>query len=271
MEDRPVDEALPRFDGGRASFLPTDATLGVAGNPESATGQGTLLTGYNIPGRLGYHYGPKPNRRVAVLIRRHNLVRRLVAAGRSTRLLNAYPPAYFESICSGRRLHSAIPLAFHLAGVPLCTDRDLAAGTALSADFTGRGWRARMRDLQAPVFTPHEAGHKLAALALHYDFSMVDHWLTDYAGHFGEMRGAVRLLEVLDGVLGGLAEGMAGSPLLVVITSDHGNIEDLPVKGHTRNPVPTILLGPREARERFAAGIRDLTGIAPAVLKRITG
>jgi bisphosphoglycerate-independent phosphoglycerate mutase (AlkP superfamily) len=81
------------------------------------------------------------------------------------------------------------------------------------------------------------------------------------------MRGAIRLLETLDRVIGGLLEETARSNLLVLITSDHGNLEDLSHRGHTRNPVPTLLIGPRERRVRFASGIKDLTDIAPAVLR----
>lgn len=266
LNGRMLDGSLPRLNGEELSFVPTDANLGVDGDPESATGQAVLFSGVNIPRRLGYHYGPKPNRRIMALLRRHNLIRKLKEAGLQSRLLNAYPPAYFESICSGRRLFSAIPLAFHLAGIPLFTDVDLMRGDALSADFTGRGWQTRLRYADAPVLSAHKAGHKLAALASRFDFSVVDHWPTDYAGHFGEMRGAVRMLEVLDQVIGGLMEAMRGTSLTVVLTSDHGNIEDLSHRGHTRNPVPTLVLGPWERRIRFANSIRDLTNIAPAIL-----
>jgi 2,3-bisphosphoglycerate-independent phosphoglycerate mutase len=265
LDGRALDAGLVRFDGERLSFAATDATLGVEGDPESATGQAALLTGYNVARRLGRHYGPKPNRRIMALIRRHNLVRRLVVAGRRARLLNAYPAAFFESICSGRRLFSAIPLAFYLAGVPLATEQDLMQGKAVSADFTGRGWRTRLRNTDTPVLTARKAGQRLAELALQYDFSAVDHWPTDYAGHYGEMRGAVRMLEILDRVIGGLTEAMEGTGLIVVITSDHGNIEDLSHRGHTRNAVPTLVLGPREIRVRIADGMTDLTGFAPAV------
>jgi 2,3-bisphosphoglycerate-independent phosphoglycerate mutase len=266
---RRIDSSLGRFDGDRLSFTPTDANLGVDGDPESATGQGVLLTGVNIPRRLGYHYGPKPNRRIMALIRRHNLVRKLVLAGRTAKLWNAYPQTYFDSICSGRRLFSAIPLAFHLAGVPLCTTEDLKRGDALSADFTGRGWRTRLNIPGIPVLSAHDAGRRLAQLAGQVDFSVVDHWPTDYAGHLGDMRGAVRMLEMLDRVIGGLAEEMSGTSLTVVVTSDHGNMEDLSHRGHTRNPVPTLILGPREQRLRFAESMRDLTGFAPAVLSSL--
>ena len=52
--------------------------------------------------------------------------------------------------------------------------------------------------------------------------------------------------------------------VLLVITSDHGNIEDLSTKSHTLNDVATILKGP--GSEAAAEGIRSLTDITPAIL-----
>lgn len=257
LEGRRLLSGAEPFTGPQASFRSVDATLGVDGVPESATGQAALLTGVNVPQIIGTHYGPKPDARIRAILQKHNLLRRLTGAGLRCRLLNAYPNSYFEAIRSGRRLHSAIPLAFDLAGIPLGTEQDLIRGDAISADFTGRGWRTRLRYTDTPILTPRQAGRRMAELALQYDFTVFDHWPTDYAGHFGEMRGAVRLLEMLDRVLGGVAEAMSGTNLTVVVTSDHGNLEDLSVRGHTRNPVPALLLGPLAARKTIARRMED--------------
>jgi 2,3-bisphosphoglycerate-independent phosphoglycerate mutase len=264
---RRLDLSLEPFDGPFASFRTTDATLGVDGVPESATGQSTLLSGQNISKLIGTHFGPKPDGRIRAILRQHNLVRRLAESGLHTGLLNAYPNSYFDAIRSGHRLHSAFPLAFDLAGVPLATEDDLIRGDALSADFTGRGWRTRLNYSNTPVLSPREAGRRMAELALRNDFTAFDHWPTDYAGHYGEMRGASRLLEMLDRTIGGLIEAMAESDLTVVITSDHGNLEDLSVRGHTRNPVPSILLGPPAVRRLIADHMKDITGFTPAILE----
>jgi 2,3-bisphosphoglycerate-independent phosphoglycerate mutase len=263
---RPLDAALEPFEGRRASFRPIDATLGVAGNPESATGQSALLTGVNIPRMIGGHYGPKPDHRIRPVLQEHNLLARLVQSGLRVRLLNAYPDLYFEAIRSGRRLHGAIPLAFSLAGIPLATEGDLDSGQALSADFTGRGWRTRMQRPGTPVRSAEAAGRRMAGLALENDFTMFDHWLPDYAGHYGEMQGAVRLLKILDRAIGGIVEAMEGTELTVLITSDHGNLEDLSIQGHTRNPVPALILGPVGVRRRILEPLKDLTDVAPAIL-----
>ena len=138
-------------------------------------------------------------------------------------------------------------------------------GHALSADFTGIGWHQRLGYSDTPVRTPREAGTTLAGLACAQDFSVFDGWLTDYAGHGGDMQASRAVLQVLDTVVGELLAAGDKDGLLTVITSDHGNLEDLRERGHTSNPVPTLLVGPRQLREAVAGHMADLTGLAPAV------
>ena len=65
----------------RASLIPTDATLSVAGKPQSATGQATILSGRNVPLLVGEHYGPKPNQAVAAAIGAGTLFDEVAQAG----------------------------------------------------------------------------------------------------------------------------------------------------------------------------------------------
>ncbi len=259
------------YEGPQATLLAIDACLGVANTPQSTTGQAALLTGRNVPAEVGEHYGPKPNPAVASILRQGNLFAEIVSRGGSAALLNAYPPRYFEAIDSGRRMYSAIPLAVDTAGLELMTDVDLREGRALSVDFTGEGWAAQPGFPAAPVYTAIQAGKLLAEMSARYDLSWFDYWLSDFAGHRGEMGPAIELLERFDRVLGSLVEAWQGRPDLIVITSDHGNLEDLARKGHTVNPVPALLIGPQALRRSFATGLRDLTSFAPAVLRTLFG
>ena len=249
----------------RATLLALDAGLGVEGVPQSATGQATLLTGINVPARVGYHYGPKPNAPVAEFLRNGNLFNTMSKAGRRAVLLNAYPPAYFKAIQSGRRLYSAIPLAVNSAGLPLKNARDLANGQALSADFTSQGWRENLGFSDAPLLTPQAAGERLAHLAQEMDFAFFEYWLSDYAGHHQDMDQALGLLRAFDGVLQGLSENWDDARGLVLVTSDHGNMEDMSTRRHTRNPVPALVIGAPELRQRFTRNLRDLADVAPAI------
>lgn len=253
----------------RATLLALDAGLGVDGLPQSATGQATLLTGINVSAEIGYHYGPKPNQEVAAYIRNGNLFSTLSKDGYKSALLNAYPPGYFTGIQSGRRLFSAIPLAVTSARIPLKTLEDLQEGHALSADFTAQGWRERLQLPETPVLTPKQAGERLANLMNDYDLAIFEYWLSDYAGHHQDMQAAQSLLETFDQVLGGLLEAWDDKQGLILITSDHGNMEDLGTRRHTANPVPALLIGDPIFRQDFAADLTDIIGVTPAILKSI--
>ena len=265
--DQPFTRHAAPFEGDRATLLAVDTGLGVKGLPQSATGQAVLMTGINIPAELGYHYGPKPNPEVAHYLAGATLFSKIVGAGRKAALLNAYPPRYFGGIESGKRLYSSIPLAVTNAGLPLFTKDDYHDGHALSADFTGEGWHSFLGFANAPSYEPYPAGMKLAELAKGYDFSFFEYWASDYAGHKQDMPWAVRQLETFDGVLKGLLEAWQAKDGLIVLTSDHGNMEDLSTRKHTAAKVPLLLIGELNARREFGSGILDLSSIAPAIAK----
>lgn len=263
---RLVADAAP-FESQRASLLALDACLGVPGLPQSATGQAVLLSGINVPSVIGRHYGPKPTREIATFLQNGNLFSRLKRAGRRVAFLNAYPPAYFEAIETGRRMYAAIPLAAVYAGLPLYTKTDLHNGQAISADFTAKGWHTHLGLRKTPVIAPSQAGKQLADLALAQDFSLFEYWLSDFAGHRQDMKEALQLLETFDMVLGELINAWDDEEGLILITSDHGNLEDLSTRHHTANPVPALIIGAPTLRRSFAEGLSDLTGITPAILR----
>jgi hypothetical protein len=267
LNGRKLTKDAAPFHGEHASLLAIDAAVGVSGLPQSATGQAILLTGTNIPAELGYHYGPKPNPEVAAYLKEATLFSRFTKEGKKATLLNAYPPRYFDGIDSGKRLYSSIPLAVVNAGLPLFRHDDLFAGRALSADFTGEGWRTMLGFSDAPVMNAHEAGRKLATIAKEYDFSLFEYWASDYAGHGQEMDTAIRLMETFDDVLAGLIELWDDG--LILVTSDHGNMEDLSTRRHTDAAVPALVIGDKAAREEFTHGLKELTDIAPAIWRTV--
>ena len=251
----------------RASLVPTDANMGVSGRPQSATGQATILTGKNVPQLVGEHYGPKPNPAVAEVIRMGTLFREVVDAGGSAALITPYPQGYFDAIESGRRLLSAVPLAATEAGLRLMDADDLRRGQAVSPDFTGDGWRSHLGYADMPALSLPDSGRQIAAIAAKYTFSFFEHWPTDQLGHRGSYYETVAHLEAIDTVIRGLLESWDVERGLLIITSDHGNIEEKHHRQHTRNPVPTILYGRDHARH--AAGIKDLTNIAGVVRRSL--
>lgn len=247
----------------RASLVPTDANLSIPGRPQSATGQAAILTGRNVPTLVGEHYGPKPNAAVAAIIEQGTLFHEMAAVEKCAALLTPYPEQYFASINSGKRLYSAVPLAVTSAGFPLMTVDELRNGRAVSPGFTGQAWREMLGYEDIPLYTLHQAGQRIAHLARRCAFTFFEHWPSDRSGHRGSLEDARAHLELLDSAIGGLLDGWDDINGLLIITSDHGNIEDKGHRQHTINPVPTILMGQNHAA--LAARIHSLTDIAPVV------
>jgi 2,3-bisphosphoglycerate-independent phosphoglycerate mutase len=260
---RPANGVAGRISTKRASLAPTDPNLGLPGRPQSATGQASILTGRNVPLLVGEHYGPKPNKAVAAIIREGNLFTKVIANGGKAALITPYPQGYFDGINSGRRLLSSVPLAATSAGLKLMTADDLRAGRAVSPGFTGQGWYDHLGYEDIPILTLTQAGQQIARIARGYEFSFFEHWPSDRSGHRGPIDQAVEHLEIIDEVLGGIFADWDEDNDLLIITSDHGNIEEKDHRQHSRNPVPTILVGKEHAR--LTEIVEDLSDIARVV------
>jgi len=247
----------------RAIFIPTDPRMGMNGRPQSASGQAALLTGKNVPELIGEHYGPRPNPAIREIIAQDNLFKRVVAHGGTAALLEAYPPRFHQAINSGKRLASSYQQAVLEAGLPLFSEEKIYSGEALSGDWTGAGWRSELGYTDTPVYTPVEAGKRMVALSRQYDFAFFSHWMTDVIGHRGTVAEGASLLELFDGVMAGALEEWDDDEGLIVITSDHGNLEDLSHTKHTENDVPTVIIG--TGRESIASNLNTLTDIAPGI------
>lgn len=260
-----LDGHLPTLSTGRlstaqAELIPTDAQMGIPGRPQSATGQAAILTGVNAPQRLGEHYGPRPDARVRAVIDEANLFRRLMESGQRAFFYNGYPERYFKAIHSGKRLLSAIPYAVTQAGLALADHLAVAEGRAMSADFTNQGWIQELGYTNTPLLSPKEAGHKLWELAQPHHFSFFEHWYTDVLGHEQALEKAIANFQRIDEVLAGLLEVADLQNTLIIVSSDHGNVEDCSHGKHTENPVLTLLLG--DQRQELAEKVRQLTDFA---------
>ena len=74
------------------------------------------------------------------------------------------------------------------------------------------------------------------------DFTLFEHYLADEAGHAQDLPAAERALETFDAFARAVIE-QRPSDCQVLICSDHGNVEDLSTRGHTRNPVAVLSFG----------------------------
>jgi len=240
---------------------PLDATLGVAGPPQSATGQTALFTGVNAAACLGEHLSAYPNGPLKAFIDEHSILKRVTEAGGRATFANAYGPAYFERVARGTAHHSATTLCVLAAGLPFRTRDDLERGEAVYWDITNQyfGWR---HGVPIPTVAPAEAGRRLAALAGQHDLTLYESFLTDIVAHRGTADDVQATLATLDEFLGGV---LAHRPahVTLVLSSDHGHLESAGQGGHTRNPVPLLVVGPGCEYFRQA---RSITDVAPVIL-----
>jgi len=263
IDGRPLTASTGHYSNSHAHLIPTDACLGISGRPQSATGQATILTGVNAPARLGEHFGPKPNQQVRDILDEASLFARLNRAGLPSYFCNAYPQRYFDAINRGRRLLSAVPYAATVGGQTLLTADAMQAGTALSANFTGEGWRIELGYTDTPVYSLEEAGAKWWEIAQPYRFVFFEHWLTDILGHRRDIPGAVANFERIDRFVAGLLAAADWKETLLIISSDHGNGEDCSVRTHTKNPALTLLYGAESTQ--FADRIHGLDDFAGVI------
>jgi hypothetical protein len=258
FQDEPAQ--LP-FEGVLA---PTDACLGVEGRPQSASGQTTILTGVNAPAAIGCHKQGFPNQALLDIIREHSIFLQLKRAEiEDITFANTYTEAFFER---RPRWISATTAAVEAAGLSFNVVSDLRAGRAVYQDFTNailieRGEAVGLR-------TPEEAGEVLAGIVADHRFTLYEYFITDKIGHAQDHEEARRVLPMLAGYVRSLLAKLDLKRTTVILTSDHGNIEDLSVRNHTLNQVPTLIWG--KHRERLAARIRSLMDITPGIVDVLT-
>ena len=258
-----------RITSPEGAVLPLDATLGVPGLPQSGTGQTSLFTGVNGAALAGKHFGPYPYSTLKPVIATRSIFRRLRDAGKSPLFANAFPRRFFEYVESHRGRMTVTTLSCATGGVPLLRAGDLLRGKAVSADITNAAWHG-LGYPDIPVIAPEVAGERLAGLSREHEFVLFEYWKTDKAGHAMNAPESVSALETLDAMLSGILRAFDAARTLLLITSDHGNIEDLSVKTHTRHPVPLVVGGAGSSKfaGRFGPGA-DLTDVCPALLEYI--
>jgi 2,3-bisphosphoglycerate-independent phosphoglycerate mutase len=266
-DGQPWTQTAHTIDRPDHLFRAIDATLGVDGLPQSGTGQATLLTGVNCARIAGRHYGPYPHSQTRPVLASRNIFTQIQALGlpfyEPAVFANAYPDRFFSYVRKTDRWTVTTRCCLD-AGLRIRTHQDVLDGHALTADLTAEGWP------QAdPAFSPiseEEAGRRLARLSGTHAFTLFEYFLSDKAGHSQSMEHAAAVLQALDRFFTGLLATFDLSTSLLIVTSDHGNLEDLSTKSHTRNAVPLIAYG-REAAS-FAA-VRDLTGVTPAIVETL--
>jgi 2,3-bisphosphoglycerate-independent phosphoglycerate mutase len=264
-----IREAVGYHDSA-VSLLGLDAALGVEGLPQSATGQAAIFTGENAPLLVGSHLNGFPNQILRDLLSRQGIFSQLKEAGYRCSFVNAYRPQFFELLNLGLPgLHySCSTLITYFGGLPFNSLDDLRVGKALYMDITSAS--LAQAGFSVPLITPSEGGKRLAEISRDYDFSIFEYFLSDLAGHTGDCRNARKVVATLDSFLGAVTDHLDPAETLLLVTSDHGNLEELDHSEHTPNPVPLLLFGAEPLRQLIAPNIRDLTDVLPAIKTALT-
>lgn len=246
----------------RATLLSLDATLGVPGQPQSATGQTALFTGINAAKILGRHLRGFPTEPLRKLLAGEGILQKVQFLGKKGIFLNGYRPEFFTQPARGESCYSATTVMNLHAGLRFHSFADMAAGRSVYSDITNEVLRHMGFDV--PFVEPEEAGRILARNASQYDFLLFEYFLTDMAAHKRDRAMVEYSLFVIDRFLDGILSTADLTQTLLILTSDHGNLEDLSTSCHTHNPVPLLLAG--AGRENLPR-LKDLTDVAPFILQ----
>ena len=267
----PADPSVNPIHGGACPVLerllaeqsvPVDAGLGVPGLPQSATGQTALLTGCNAAEVMGRHVEGLPGPRLKTLVREKNVFSQLIERGYRCTFANAYFTDDMDEV-RGRRHQSVTTVASLQA---LGAVRDTAAmldNRAVYQDLTRRSLRSR--GYTGPEVTLAEAAGHLLAIAAEHDFTLFEYFQTDLMAHKGTAEEVRRVLAQLNEFIEDLLEWPAAPGRLLLLISDHGNIEDSRTKLHTGNPVPLVAMG--AGADRLKTKVKSLVDFVPALLE----
>ena len=240
---------------------PVDACLGVEGLPQSATGQATMFTGVNCAQAMGRHCEGFPGPALRKIVEADNVFLQLKRRGRSVRFADAYLVDSVDELVA-RRFKSVTTVMALTVPESVSTADDLMTDRALMQDLTRETIQDRYPNI--PVIPPQRAAEHLFRIALEHDFTLYEFFQTDVAGHSMDYARACAVLRVYDRFLAALARLVEAAGITLVLTSDHGNVEAMGERGHTRNPVPFVAYGPREREIRDS--VASLADVTPALL-----
>jgi len=109
----------------------------------------------------------------------------------------------------------------------------------------------------------------LMKIVKNHDFTLYEYFLTDLYGHKrGTIKDIHRVLSHINKFTEYLIKNANLENEIIVISSDHGNIEDISHKSHTRNPVPLIIF----SKEKFYLDflndrINSIADVTPAIVE----
>ncbi len=257
----------------RGEYIQTDASMGIKGLPQSATGQTSLWTGINTPGILKRHVSGFPTFTLKKIISEFSIIKVFQEHGKTASFLNCYSPVYMENMEKNSRYLSASTL-IQLAASPILKNLDdLREGRGLFMDITHEIFVEFSKtflpesDTLKNIRDPYEMGKKVKEMGKDQDLILFEYFLTDKIGHSMEWEKAKWTIDIVEKFIEGVLETLDPLEDQLIITSDHGNLEDLSDKVHTTNPVPTFLYG--KYSKNMKSKIKSLCDIVPALYEEV--
>ncbi len=258
------NQNLPR--GGKKYSL--DAQLNIPGLPQSATGQTTLYTGVNAAKMIGKHLYGFPNQDLRNILHKHSIFVNLVKKGFKCKFINAFRPVFFTTPEIFNNLHlSATTEMNKYAGLTFSNLKDIKLEKALYHDYTNR--ELRNKGFNLPLYRADIAAEILVKECEKYDMILYEYFLTDFAGHACDLNRAIAEIKKVEELIVALLNKVNLENTILITVSDHGNIEDLRTKSHTKNPVFLAIWGNSSAGQTQI--FRSLLDIFPFIYERITG
>ena len=258
-----------------------DALFGIQGPPQSATGQTTLFTGRIIPRLLNKHQGSYPNRLMRKIIREQNILSMLKKRDIRASFINAYP--VFAPFFTEDHVHIApdgqikfsnqFPEAYkNRLSVTSCMmissqqkpydEKDLLSEKSIFQDYSNQ--TLKERGLSLPEFSPEKAAKIIYDRSREFNFVLYEYFQTDIYAHRKSFEDGIELIKRLNRLIKKLLELLDKSSESLLITSDHGNLEDSSIQNHTLNPVPLILWG--EGLDKLRNRTHTIAEVSPAIL-----
>lgn len=265
------------FDG---KLKPIDCQLETEGEPQSATGQATLFSGINAAQYLGHHLAAFPSRALRELIYENNLFKTLRQHNKNPVFINAYPDKddlfqrHTITLEASGDLHIPEGVTRRRRGISVTTTmllankiipfgiRELIAGSAVYQDFTNTPLLPSFPDV--PLRSAEEAAIIFANTSLQFDLTLFEYFQTDIFGHKKPMADCIDLVTQLARFIHTLLNNVNLNDTTILITSDHGNLEDKSSKIHTRNPVPFLVFG--QHQNALLARVNSLVDVTPALI-----
>jgi predicted AlkP superfamily pyrophosphatase or phosphodiesterase len=220
-----------------------------------------MFSGVNCAAAMGKHCEGFPGPNLRKIIETDNLFKQLRSKGKEVCFSDAYLVDSAEELAA-RRFKSVTTVMALTTPETIRTVDDLQNGQAVMQDLTRETIQDRWPDIA--VIPPQRAAEHLASIVRQFDFTLFEFFQSDVAGHSMDYARACAALRTYDRFLASIVRFTEAMGVTLVMTSDHGNIENISERGHTLNPVPFVAFGPKEEflRER----VSSLVDVTPAIL-----